>query len=103
MSAKIAIAILDSMFDNFKRMGSGISLDLQLMDITRRLHLLRRYVAWSADISFVAIKLRANAAHYASNYRPHNGSHAIKKDNERNLNEVVNQYSILRAHLMQQM
>ena len=103
MSAQTAIEILDSTFDNFKSMGSGISLDLQLIDITRRLQSLRRYVKWSADISFVAVKLRSNAAHYASHYRPHDGSDAIRKNNEHNLDEVVTQYSILRAHLLQQL
>ncbi|MCJ2056781.1 hypothetical protein MKL09_09455 [Methylobacterium sp. J-048] len=102
MSAQTAIEILDSMFDLFKQMGSGIALDLQWFEIARRLQLVRREVAWSADMAFVATKLKAHAAHYATTYRPHEGSERIRKANADTLDKVVEQYSILRAHLEQQ-
>jgi hypothetical protein len=102
VSAQNAIAILDSMFDLFKQMGGGIALDLQWLEITRRLQLVRREVAWSADMAFVATKLKAHAAHYAATYRPHEGSERIRTANTEKLDKVVEQYSILRAHLEQQ-
>jgi len=102
VSAQTAIEILDSMFDLFKQMGSGIALDLQWLAIARRLQQVRAEVVWSADLAFVATKLKAHAAHYASTYRPHEGSERIRKANADKLDKVVAHYSILRAHLEQQ-
>lgn len=48
MPTQRAIEILDSMFNNFKEMGSGLCLDLQMMEITKRLQLLREHVRWSS-------------------------------------------------------
>ncbi|MDP4006942.1 hypothetical protein [Methylobacterium sp. NEAU K] len=103
MSAEKALAILDSMFDLFKQMGSGIALDLQWVEISRRLDRVRTEVVWSADLAFVATKLKANAAFYATTYRPHHGSDRIRRSNADKLDKVVAQYSILRAHLEQQL
>ena len=72
--AVTAIEILDSMFDLFKQMGSGIALDLQWLEISRRLQLVRAEAVWSADLAFVATKLKAHAAYYAITYRPPLGS-----------------------------
>jgi hypothetical protein len=102
VSAQNAIAILDSMFDLFKQMGGGIALDLQWLEISRRLQLVRREVVWSADMAFVATKLKAHAAQYAATYEPHAGSDRIRKANADRLDKVVEHYSILRAHLEQQ-
>lgn len=103
MSAQSAIAILDSMFDLFKEMGSGIGLDLNWFAIARRLQQVRAEAVWSADLDFVAVKLKAHAAHYAATYREPLGSEAIRKKNTETLDEVVRHYSILRAHLEQQL
>ncbi|AIQ89195.1 MULTISPECIES: hypothetical protein [Methylobacterium] len=103
MSAQTAIAILDSMFDLFKEMGSGIALDLNWLAIARRLQQVRAQAVWSADLDFVATKLKAHAAHYAATYRPPLGSEAISKANADRLDDVVRHYSILRAHLEQQL
>ncbi|SFM52706.1 hypothetical protein [Methylobacterium pseudosasicola] len=102
MSEHTAIDILDSMFDLFKQMGSGIALDLQWLEISRRLQQVRAEAVWSADLDFVAIKLKAHAAHYAATYQPHLGSEWIRAANAGKLDRVVEQYSILRAHLEQQ-
>ncbi|MCJ2095865.1 hypothetical protein MKK67_25690 [Methylobacterium sp. J-072] len=102
MSAQTAIEILDSMFDLFKQMGSGISLDLQWLEISRRLQQVRTEAVWSADLDFVAVQLKAHAAHYAATYQPHLGSEWIRVANAEKLDRVVEQYSILRAHLEQQ-
>ncbi|MCJ2123160.1 hypothetical protein [Methylobacterium sp. J-077] len=90
------------MFDLFKQMGSGIALDLQWLAIARRLQQVRAEVVWSADLAFVATKLKAHAAHYATTYQPHGGSERIRKANADTLDKVVAHYSILRAHLEQQ-
>ncbi|WP_426315148.1 hypothetical protein ACN9MF_06485 [Methylobacterium fujisawaense] len=103
MSAQTAIAILDSMFDLFKEMGSGIALDLNWLAIARRLQQVRAQAVWSADLDFVATKLKAHAAHYAATYHPPLGSEAISKANADRLDDVVRHYSILRAHLEQQL
>ena len=97
-----AIAILDSLFALFQQMGGGIALDLQWLEISRRLQQARSEVVWSADMAFVATKLKAHAAHYATTYQPHAGSERIRKANADMLDKVVEQYSILRAHLEQQ-
>ena len=99
MSAVAALEILDSTFDLFKQMGSGIALDLQWLEISRRLHLVRAEVALSADAAFVATKLKAHAAYYILNYQPDLGSERIRKANAANLDTVVEHYSVLRAHL----
>ncbi|WP_456684554.1 hypothetical protein [Bradyrhizobium sp. P5_C11_2] len=103
MSAQTAIAILDSMFDLFKEMGSGIALDLNWLEISRRLQLVRAEAVWSADLDFVATKLKAQAAHYAAAYRPPLDSAATGTANAERLDELVRHYSILRAHLEQQL
>ena len=102
MSAHTAIKILDSMFDLFKQMGSGISLDLHWLEISKRLQLVRTEATWSADLDFVAVKLKAHAALYAATYRSPLGSEAIRVANAKKLDQVVQQYSILRAHLEHQ-
>ncbi|SDM71005.1 hypothetical protein SAMN05216360_103176 [Methylobacterium phyllostachyos] len=103
MSAASALAILDSTFDLFKQMGGGIALDLQWLAISRRLQLVRAEVHWTADMAFVATKLKAHAAHYALRYRPDLGSEQIRRANAAELDKVVQQYSILRAHLEAQL
>ena len=102
MSAQTAIEILDSMFDLFKQMGSGIALDLHWLEIAQRLHRVRAEATWSGDLDFVAIKLKAQAAYYATTYRQPNGSEHMRRLNAERLEEVVKCYSILRAHLEQQ-
>jgi response regulator of citrate/malate metabolism len=101
--AASALTILDSTFDLFKQMGSGIALDLQWQEISRRLHLVRAEVTWTADMAFVAAKLRAHAAHYMIGYRADGGSERIRMSNAARLDKVVEHYSILRAHLEQQL
>ncbi|MCJ2049240.1 hypothetical protein [Methylobacterium sp. J-070] len=103
MSALAALEILDSTFDLFKQMGSGIALSLQWLEISRRLQLVRAEAIWSSDLAFVATKLKAHAAYYVMSYRPDLGSERIRKMNEAKLENVVAQYSILRAHLEQQL
>lgn len=103
MSAQTAIAILDSMFDLFKQMGSGIALDLHWLEICRRLRRVRAEAVWSADLDLVATKLKAQAGHYAMTYRPPGNSDGIRQSNAERLDEVVTYYSILRAHLEQQL
>jgi hypothetical protein len=101
VSAVTALAILDSTFDLFKQMGSGIALDLQWLEISRRLQMVRDEVHWTADAAFVATKLKAHAAYYAMNYKPDPESERARKANAAMLERVVEQYSILRAHLEQ--
>ena len=101
MSARAALEILDSTFDLFKQMGSGIALDLQWLEISRRLQLIRAEVAWTADAAFVATKLKAHAAFYVMNYQPDLESERARAANAARLDKVVAQYSILHAHLEQ--
>ena len=101
MSADAALNILDSTFDLFKQMGSGIALELQWLEISRRLQLVRAEVAWSADAAFVATKLKAHASYYVMNYQPDHGSEHIRSVNAAMLDKVVEHYSVLRAHLEQ--
>lgn len=103
MSARAALEILDSTFDLFKQMGSGIALDLQWLEISRRLQLIRGEVAWTADAAFVATKLKAHAAHYAMSYRSDLDSEQFRAANAAKLDKVVEHYSVLRAHLEQQL
>jgi hypothetical protein len=103
VSARTAIEILDSMFDLFKQMGSGIALDLQWLEISKRLQQVRSEAVWSADLALVATRLKAHAAHYASTYQPHLGSERIRRSNAEKLDRVVEHYSVLRAHLEQQL
>ncbi|MHC2106323.1 hypothetical protein [Methylobacterium sp.] len=103
VSARTAIGILDSLFDLFKQMGSGIALDLHWLEIARRLQLVRAEVVWSADLAFVSAKLKAHAAHYATTYQSDAGSERIRRANADKLDKVVQHYSILRAHLEQQL
>lgn len=102
MSAQTAIEILDSMFDLFKQMGSGIALDLHWLEIAQRLHRIRAEATWSGDLDFVATKLKAQAAYYAAAYRQPDRSEHMRRLNAERLEEVVKWYSILRAHLEQQ-
>lgn len=101
MTARAALEILDSTFDLFKQMGSGIALDLQWLEIARRLQMVRDEARWTADAAFVATKLKAHAAYYAMNYQPERESACAWKTNAAMLDKVVEQYSILRAHLEQ--
>ena len=103
MSTAAALNILDSTFDLFKQMGSGIALDLQWLEISRRLQLIRAEATWTADAAFVATKLKANAANYVMSYQPDLGSERIRATNAAKLDKVVEQYSVLRAHLEQQL
>lgn len=103
MSAVTALEILDSTFDLFKQMGSGIALDLQWLEISRRLQMVRHEAAWTADAAFVATKLKAYAAYYVMNYEPDLGSERIRLANAAMLDDVVEHYSVLRAHLEQQL
>jgi len=102
MPTRSANEILDSMFDLFRQMGSGIALDLHWLAICRRLQQVRAEAVWSADMDFIAVKLKAYAAHFAATYEPDLGSEAIKAANAAKLDRVVEQYAILRAHLEQQ-
>jgi hypothetical protein len=102
MPTRNAIATLDSMFDLFRQMGSGIALDLHWLAISRRLQQIRADAVWSADMDFVAVKLKAYAAHFAATYEPDVGSETIKAANAAKLDRVVEQYAILRAHIEQQ-
>lgn len=102
MSTAAALNILDSTFDLFKQMGSGIALDLQWLEISRRLHLIRTEADWTADAAFVATKLKAHAAYYVMHYQPDLGSERISAANAAMLDNVVEHYSVLRAHLEQQ-
>ncbi|WP_267361632.1 MULTISPECIES: hypothetical protein [unclassified Methylobacterium] len=102
MSAQAAIDILDSLFDIFKQMGGGIALDLHWLAISKRLQQVRTEAHWSADLDFVAVRLKAQAAFYVANYRPSAGPEPIRPDDAARLEKVVYQYSILRAHLEQQ-
>jgi hypothetical protein len=102
MPTRNAIATLDSMFDLFRQMGSGIALDLHWLAISRRLQQIRADAVWSADMDFVAVKLKAYAAHFAATYEPDRGSETIKAANAAKLDRVVEQYAILRAHIEQQ-
>lgn len=99
MSAASALEILDSTFDLLKQMGGGIALDLQWLEIARRLQLVRAEAQWTADMAFVATKLKAQAAHYALRYQPDLNSEHLRRANAAELDKVVAQYSILRAHL----
>ena len=103
MSTRSAIEILDSMFDLFEQMGSGVALDLHWLAICRRLQRVRAEPIWSTDMDFVAVRLKAYAAHYAASYQPDFGSDAIKAANAARLDQAVEQYAILRAHLEQQL
>jgi hypothetical protein len=102
MPTRNAIATLDSMFDLFRQMGSGIALDLHWLAISRRLQQIRADAVWSADMDFVAVKLKAYAAHFAATYEPDLGSETIKAANAAKLDRVVEQYAILRAHIEQE-
>ncbi|MEL6065089.1 MULTISPECIES: hypothetical protein [unclassified Methylobacterium] len=102
MSAQTAIEILDSLFDIFKQMGGGIALDLHWLAISRRLQQVRAEADWSADLDFVAVRLKAQAAFYIARYRPSDGPEPIRPADAARLEKVVEQYSILRAHLEQQ-
>jgi|FEC22Drversion2_1045045.scaffolds.fasta_scaffold00260_5 hypothetical protein len=103
MSAETAIEILDSTFDLFKAMGSGIDLDLQWLEMAKRLQRVRAEARWSADLDFIAVKLKAHAAFYAATYRRLSGPEPIDAAMARQLDEVVRHYSLLRAHLEQQL
>ncbi len=103
MSAQTAIAILDSMFDLFKEMAARHR---------PRPELARHRPAPSAGPGAGRLvgrsglrrhKLKAHAAHYAATYRPRSAREAISKANADRLDDVVRHYSILRAHLEQQL
>jgi hypothetical protein len=101
LSARAALEILDSTFDLFKQMGGGIALDLQWIEISRRLQMVRDEAHWTADAAFVATKLKAHAAYYAMNYQPDHESDRARTANAAMLDKVVEHYSVLRAHLEQ--
>ena len=103
MSAEKGIAILDSMFDLFKEMGSGLTLGLQLREIARRLTAIRGEITWTPDVALAANKLRSNAGFYASRFVRRDGDGPDARHNRARLDDVVTAYSELRHHLEQQL
>lgn len=101
MSARNAIEILDSMFDLFREMGSGLTLGLHLREIARRLRLVQAEIALTPDVALAANKLRSNAAFYASRFVRRDGGGPPAPQDQARLDEVVRAYSELRRHLEQ--
>ena len=101
MSARNAIEILDSMFDLFKEMGSGLTLGVQLREIARRSRSIQAEIALTPDVALAVNTLRSNAAFYASRFVQHDGGGFPAGQNQERLDEVVRAYSELRRHLEQ--
>ena len=101
MTARNSIAILDSMFDLFKEMGSGVTLGMQTTEVARRLRWMRDEVDFTPDIALAANKLRSSVAFYATRFVPHPGDGDAVSQNQGRLDEVVTAYSELRNHLEQ--
>ena len=101
MTARNSIAILDSMFDLFKEMGSGVALGMQTKEVARRLRWMQVEVDFTSDIALAANKLRSSVAFYATRFVPHPGDGDAVSRNQGRLDEVVTAYSELRNHLEQ--
>ncbi|MDP4027273.1 hypothetical protein Q8W71_32435 [Methylobacterium sp. NEAU 140] len=100
MLSQIAVAILDSLIDIFHEMHVGNSLGLQVKEITRRLHLLRREVSWTTNHAFIANRLKANAAFYAKHYMPDGGNRELLAQNDQRLNNTRVCFIGLRERLL---
>jgi hypothetical protein len=102
MVAKNAIPIVDSIIEIFALMGDGSALGLQVKEISRRIHLVRHEVEWTADLALAASKMRAMAAMYATKYIADNGCNVSRARNEAHLDKLRAAFIEFRAHVERQ-
>lgn len=102
MATQNALPTVDTMIEIFALMGAGSALGLQIKELTRRIHMVRQELEWTADLALAASKMRAMAAIYATRYVPDDGCEALRARNDIHLNKLRAAFIEFRAHIERQ-